>query len=281
MKLMSISQFLDCKQDSKISPRIKSAREWGLESLEMDDYTSKGFFVRRGCFDFNEIEGLHMGVKGLTRVLQRELIAARTYVIEGNPYAQTERSTIQFEREFPQLLRVVEPFSVYDFRLSSLLDDSRLIVPMREITNSACVSVFTDKLNFKSASSGSAFAWHQDTPYWAHTKAPLNQLGNVMIALDDSTEDNGCLRVYTGSHSAGILPRMREGRGRLSSLFTDVGPLASDNVEAITLQAGDMLFFNPHLVHGSFPNISEQHRRALVVTYQPGEYPRFFNRDTL
>ena len=34
--------------------------------------------------------------------------------------------------------------------------------------------------------------------------------------------------------------------------------------------AGSLIFFSPHTVHGSRPNLSGRQRRALVLTYQPG-----------
>ena len=38
----------------------------------------------------------------------------------------------------------------------------------------------------------------------------------------------------------------------------------------ITLQAGDMLFFNGSLIHGSYPNRSEtRFRRAFICHYAP------------
>jgi len=33
--------------------------------------------------------------------------------------------------------------------------------------------------------------------------------------------------------------------------------------------AGSAVFFSPHTVHGSEPNLSDEPRRALVLTYQP------------
>jgi ectoine hydroxylase len=33
--------------------------------------------------------------------------------------------------------------------------------------------------------------------------------------------------------------------------------------------AGSLLFFSPHVVHGSPPNRSDRPRRALIMTYQP------------
>ena len=39
--------------------------------------------------------------------------------------------------------------------------------------------------------------------------------------------------------------------------------------------AGSVVFFSPHSVHGSQPNRSDTPRRALVLTYQPGDNRMF------
>lgn len=38
--------------------------------------------------------------------------------------------------------------------------------------------------------------------------------------------------------------------------------------------AGSLLFFGTFLVHRSFPNESDLQRRALLLSYQPGDGPR-------
>jgi ectoine hydroxylase-related dioxygenase (phytanoyl-CoA dioxygenase family) len=74
--------------------------------------------------------------------------------------------------------------------------------------------------------------------------------------------------VIRGSHTRGILPG-RSGEGRLGPLFTHSSAFdASAQVPAV-LPAGSAVFFSPHTVHGSDPNLSDQPRRALVLTYQP------------
>lgn len=274
MKFMSISHLSGLRQASNSQLQGKFVRDWGLGTSESLNYMTKGFFVRRGCFSLNDVDWLLKSVKQGMASLRKDLVHAKTFSVDGKPYAQTERSTIQLEPGDPSLLRVVEPFSVYSRRFSSLLNDPRLVAPMFDITRSSIVSVFTDKFNFKSAFLGSAFDWHQDAPYWAHTGAPLNRLCNVLLALDNSTESNGCLRVYTGSHTAGILPG-KGGEGQLSSLFTDPEGLDTESIEPIPMRAGDVLFFSPYLVHGSRANHSRQPRRALVATYQPGDGSRF------
>jgi ectoine hydroxylase-related dioxygenase (phytanoyl-CoA dioxygenase family) len=66
-----------------------------------------------------------------------------------------------------------------------------------------------------------------------------------------------------------MLPGL-EGEGRLGPLFTDPDAFDADAEVACVAPAGSLVFFSPHTVHGSQPNLSDARRRALVVTYQPG-----------
>jgi ectoine hydroxylase-related dioxygenase (phytanoyl-CoA dioxygenase family) len=149
-----------------------------------------------------------------------------------------------------------------------------MVGPMRELTGSREVSLFTDKLNLKRPREGSGFRWHQDSPYWAHFCRHLERLPNAMLALDDASEANGCLRVIAGSHTRGCLPGL-EGEGVLGPLFTD--PRCFDLARQVpaVVPAGSLIFFSPHSVHGSEPNRSDAPRRALVLTYQPAGHRMF------
>ena len=91
------------------------------------------------------------------------------------------------------------------------------------------------------------------------------------MAVDDCDEENGCLRVVPGSHQ---WPLLCLTDADTSQSFTDVTvPLPEDTpVEPVIMQAGDVLFFNGQLVHGSLPNTSSNRfRQALIGHYIAGE----------
>ena len=94
------------------------------------------------------------------------------------------------------------------------------------------------------------------------------------MALDDASEANGCLRVIAGSHTQGCLPGL-EGAGVLGPLFTDPRHFDLSRQVPAAMPAGSILFFSPHTVHGSEPNLSDAPRRAFVVTYQPAGHRMF------
>jgi ectoine hydroxylase-related dioxygenase (phytanoyl-CoA dioxygenase family) len=93
-----------------------------------------------------------------------------------------------------------------------------------------------------------------------------------MLAIDAASEGNGCLRVVPGSHLHGCLPGTADGT-QLGGFYTDPAAFDETRQVAVAVPAGSLIFFHPHLVHGSRPNGSSRPRRALVLTYQPAGFP--------
>jgi ectoine hydroxylase-related dioxygenase (phytanoyl-CoA dioxygenase family) len=92
--------------------------------------------------------------------------------------------------------------------------------------------------------------------------------------LDDTDEENGCMQVLPGSHRWDTLC---VARADTASSFTDqTVPLPPDaKPVACVMKAGDVLFFNGQLVHGSFPNVSkDRFRRSLIAHYVDGHAER-------
>lgn len=87
------------------------------------------------------------------------------------------------------------------------------------------------------------------------------------LALDDCDARNGCLQVVPGTHT---LPVLCTVDADPSASFTDMAvPLAEGMAPVpVPMQAGDMLFFNGQLIHGSFPNTTtDRFRRTLIGHY--------------
>ena len=251
-------------------------RSWRLSQAEHGAWHDDGFFIRKAVFDESEIGVLCAAAERcVARVAAAIGSSSMRYAIDGNVYHEAGGSTIQLEHTpGSQTIRVIEPFHHLDEHMNRLLDDPRLVDPMRDLIGDERVALFTDKLNLKRPREGSSFRWHQDSPYWAHFFRELDRLPNVLLTLDDADEHNGCFRVIRGSHRRGMLPGC-EGDGRLGPLFTD--PRAFDLAEQVpaVAPAGSLVFFSPHTVHGSDPNRSDSSRRALVLTYQPGGHRMF------
>lgn len=91
------------------------------------------------------------------------------------------------------------------------------------------------------------------------------------MAVDDCDEENGCLQIVPGTQD---LPELCMIDADLSQSFSSKTvpiPPCSQALPVI-MRAGDVLFFNGQVIHGSYPNSSESRfRRALIAHYVVGE----------
>jgi ectoine hydroxylase-related dioxygenase (phytanoyl-CoA dioxygenase family) len=248
----------------------------GIDAAERRAWDEDGFFVREVVFAADELAALGAAAE---RVVARVLATVRAnegaYEVDGNRYQPADGALLQWEHTpGSRTLRVIEPFHHLDPAFDALVDDARLVEPMRALVGDARVALWTDKLNLKRPREGSGFRFHQDSPYWAFACRHLDRLPNVMLTLDDASAANGCFRIVRGSHRRGLLPGL-EGQGKLGPLFTDPRHFDASQEVPIEAPAGSLVFFSPHSVHGSEPNRSDRPRRAAVLTYQPGGLPMF------
>jgi phytanoyl-CoA hydroxylase len=122
-------------------------------------------------------------------------------------------------------------------------------------------------LYFKPAGSRGQ-ALHQDNFY---LKVEPGTCMAAWMALDSADEENGCMMIVPGSHE---WPVLCTEKADTTVSFTDVTvPLPSEHdAVPVPMEAGDVLFFNGSLVHGSFPNESaDRFRRALIGHYVQAE----------
>jgi len=91
------------------------------------------------------------------------------------------------------------------------------------------------------------------------------------MAVDGCDEENGCLQIVPRTHD---LPRLCPIEADMSQSFSANAvplPPGSEPVPII-MKAGDVVFFNGQVIHGSFPNRSEtRFRRSLIAHYIVGE----------
>ena len=138
--------------------------------------------------------------------------------------------------------------------------------------------LYKEKLNLKPPG-GSGFAPHLDSP---SLRVALGKDGpqtfcTVMVAIDDMTIDNGCLRICKGNwtqdnHCSVIQPDVDgdpDAGGRAGGIPLDVAEgMTFDN---LTCKGGTIVCFNGWAPHRSSANASPFPRRAVFLTYNPKE----------
>jgi len=109
--------------------------------------------------------------------------------------------------------------------------------------------------------------WHQDGQYW-----PIRPRATVTvwIALDDVTQENGCMRVIPGSHRMGEFSHQVSDREDLvlSNVLDDPRIDLSQAFD-VTLEAGQLSLHDANIVHGSQPNRSQHRRAGYALRYLP------------
>ena len=106
---------------------------------------------------------------------------------------------------------------------------------------------------------GKEIPWHQDRNYW-----PIEPIINITawIAVDEVTEENGCLQVIPGSHRS-VVPHIATTEEKWFNEEAD--PARVDTSRAIKLSArpGQFVLFNEKTLHHSEVNRSKRRRFAM------------------
>lgn len=120
------------------------------------------------------------------------------------------------------------------------------------------------------------FAWHQDMGYWPGPKAlGVNETETCTfsLAVDGSTEENGCLRYVPGSQKSRTLRQhapLSGSRDEGHALTIDVDESKGDVIKLAPASRGSVTVHDEFVVHGSGGNMSkDKQRRTYVLAYRP------------
>ena len=138
------------------------------------------------------------------------------------------------------------------------------------------IALWNSSFFAKPAFKGTRTPWHQDGEYW-----PIRPLATCTewIACDDSTPENGCLRVIRGSHRRKSLYRHNRNDGPGLALNQELDRAEYDEADAVdlVLKTGQVSLHDVYLIHGSEPNRSPNPRRGMTLRFMPTS--SVFDRD--
>ena len=118
-------------------------------------------------------------------------------------------------------------------------------------------------LFIKNANEKEFVSFHQDAKYIG--LEPHNWV-TAWIAITDSNEDNGCMRMWPGSHKNNL--RYHNQKFDQNNLLTrgqTVEDVPIEDTVPIILKAGQMSLHHPTIVHGSGINKSKDRRIGFFV----------------
>jgi len=147
-----------------------------------------------------------------------------------------------------------ENFATHHDGMRELLTKGRIVEVASQLLGQPAV-LYKEKINYKYPGGG-GYAAHQDAPAYAFIKNHIT----CSLAVDPATPENGCLFFVSGLHKTGLLPL--DAVGCIDPKFAE-----TLTWEAAPLAGGDALFFSSYAPHRSPPNLTNQPRRTLYLTY--------------
>jgi phytanoyl-CoA hydroxylase len=120
-------------------------------------------------------------------------------------------------------------------------------------------------LHVKPPETGMPFPLHQDSPFYQH-----EGFGYVdaIVHLDDTNDENGCLRFVPGSHKGGHIPHITEVDGARCTPHLPTDEWKLENTVPCPAKAGDVVAFSIYTVHGSYINRTDRFRRLVRLGYR-------------
>lgn len=221
----------------------------GITAEEIQVFNTRGFLVVRGLFHATEVREL------LENFMQMHAGGAIPGCFTPVPASEAKGDPLKL---YP---RMMHPHRVNDIALRYLLDD-RIAAILSGLFGEEPLAA-QSMLYFKPAGARGQ-ALHQDNFF---LKVEPGTCIAAWVALDRVDRENGGLEVVPGTHTMDIFcPEEADTSVSFSGDYVPVPP----GLEAVPvdMEAGDVLFFNGSLVHGSEPNRSaDRFRRTFIGHY--------------
>lgn len=128
------------------------------------------------------------------------------------------------------------------------------------------IALFASHYINKPPFSGKPVLWHQDAAYW-----PLEpmEVVTLWLAVDESTPENGCVRVVPGSHRDTV--HELRAKTDVANVLGSESVVEVDESRAVdlVLRPGDVEAHHPNILHASNANTSPKRRCGLTIRYIP------------
>ncbi len=234
-----------------------------LSPAEIQHFHEHGYLIRKSAVE----EGL---LGGLDEEFDQWMELCRKH---DTNFGTTVDGKARFDleaghtRDNPKLRRVANPADISE-KFQKVLWDSPVIEMVADLIGPN-LKFHHCKLNTKFPGMETVVYYHQDHSFDPHTN---DDMLAILVMLDDSTLENGCLRIVPGSHKDRY-SHFKDGKfvGAIDEKHNEQFDRES---VPITANRGDVCFMHCWAVHGSQSNKSNIARRLLISEYTAADsYP--------
>lgn len=126
----------------------------------------------------------------------------------------------------------------------------------------------------KPQGNGRAVPWHTDGAYWNNRLSPMSVI-TLWLAVDESTLENGCMRVIPESHTAfrASIEAYKSVDRKDNVFHARIPEEMIDEARSVNLELaiGECHFHDAWTIHGSNPNHSTKRRCGYTMRYMPAD----------
>ena len=219
-----------------------------LDVKQLDYYDLNGYLSIEGVFSKTQIDAL-------SDVTDQFVEKSRSVIEEDDIFGlESDHSS-----ENPRLTRIKNPHKVHSV-YEDIMRDNSLLDILQDLIG-IDIRLQATKLNMKMPEGGRQIEWHTDWGHYPHTNDDLLAVG---VPLDNATEENGCMLVIPGSHKWREISHHQDGYfvGAVNSDHIDMGKAVP-----MTMNTGAISIHHVRTLHASAPNLSENPRRLLLLSY--------------
>ncbi len=238
---------------------------YSLTPQQIEAYQHDGYLILSGVFSTGEVARMAGEAERLLDLTLNASLATG----EVSPRLDMRN------RDGLQVVRKIQPINDLSDHLRAVSDDPRLLQPMRDLMGCEPV-LMEEKLNYKQALSrpvdiptrpdDDSFPFHHDWGYYKAQGYPKETLSSA-VSIDESTPDNGPIRVIPGSHLRDW-PLNNDGKGPEIA----EGVFSYEDAIDVLAPPGSVMIFHSALVHHSLANQTREPRRIMIYSHYPSTY---------
>lgn len=148
--------------------------------------------------------------------------------------------------------------------LEFLLDDD--VLDLVEPLLGPNIGLWSSHFISKDPLQGRATPWHEDSAYWKGRISSYDKIVTVWLAIDRSSEENGCMRVIPGTHRGGFSDY--ESVDGSKNLFkTQIKNVDDSQAVYFELERGECSLHDSRIIHGAKANTSPYRRCGYTMRY--------------
>ena len=198
-----------------------------------------------------------------------KVLSDRSDMIAAGEADHVPETSLQLEPVFREGEKPVEnqvlstrklfDIAVYDPVMWQHVVHPKIVAIITDLLGSKDIKLYGDQLFMKPPEVGTEVPWHQDSASWRDI-FPMEMV-SAWTAIDEATEENGCLTYIPGTHRWGMMHKDKV-KWFSSDFGSDQWPVIS-----ATMKPGSISFHHSLTLHRTSANLSGKRRRGYSVHY--------------